>query len=151
MCQFPGRDFQIAGRASSGESGATAPALHVSTEQRETEVAASRSHSLGLSRKWVDFIIATNAAPLDPTLPVYRLFSADRKRNEWGRRVRIGIGAPAKFSTTKSPAENVNASTHLPQHDGPRIAMISTGWIFRNDKRGYDGVSVLGESATPVV
>jgi len=80
------------------------------------------------------FIIATNAAPPDPTLPVYRLFSADRKRNEWRSRVRTGIGKPQSLPTTESSTRNINATTHLPQHDGPRIAMISGGWIFSKDR-----------------
>ena len=35
--------------------------------------------------------------------------------------------------TTESSASNINASTYLPQYDGPRIAMIGGGWIFRKD------------------
>ena len=61
----------------------------------------------------------------DPTLPVCRIFSAERKRHEWGSRVRTGIGDPQSLSTTESSTRNINATTHLPQRDGPRIAMIS--------------------------
>jgi len=64
-----------------------------------------------------DFITGTNAASPDPTSPVYRLSMADHRRNKWVGHVRIGIGNPQSKPMTESSAKNINASTHLTQHD----------------------------------
>jgi hypothetical protein len=74
--------------------------------------------------KWVGFIIATNAAPHNPTSPIYLLFVVDRKKNEWGGRVWTCIHNLQRPPMTESSAKKINASVHLPQRCGPKVAMI---------------------------